>query len=32
MDDSGRPVAAGVYFAKLDAGGETLATKMILLK
>jgi putative hemolysin len=31
-DDSGRPVAAGAYFYRLDAGGETLTAKMILLK
>ena len=31
-DDSGRSVAAGAYFYRLDADGETLTAKMILLK
>ena len=31
-DDGGRPVAAGAYFYRLNAGGETLTAKMILLK
>ncbi|MCK4916207.1 MAG: hypothetical protein KAS89_08550, partial [Candidatus Eisenbacteria sp.] len=31
-DDRGQPVAAGAYFYRLDAGGETLTAKMILLK
>jgi hypothetical protein len=31
-DDSGRKVAAGGYFYRLDAGGETLTAKMIMLK
>jgi putative hemolysin len=31
-DDGGRKVAAGAYFYRLDAGGETLTAKMILLK
>lgn len=31
-DDGGRPVAAGAYFYRLEAAGETLTAKMILLK
>jgi flagellar hook assembly protein FlgD len=29
-DAGGRPVATGVYFCRLDAGGGTLTRKMIL--
>ncbi|MFH1864426.1 MAG: C1 family peptidase [Candidatus Eisenbacteria bacterium] len=31
-DDSGRAVAAGAYFYRIEAGGETLTAKMLLLK
>jgi hypothetical protein len=31
-DESGRQVAAGAYFYRLEAGGETLTAKMIMLK
>jgi hypothetical protein len=31
-DDRGRPVASGVYFYTLTAGGETHSRKMMLLK
>lgn len=31
-DDGGRPVASGVYFARLRAGGEQRVAKLILLK
>ena len=31
-DDTGHAVAAGAYFYRLDAGGETLTARMILLK
>ncbi|MCK4409069.1 MAG: hypothetical protein KAW67_03230, partial [Candidatus Eisenbacteria sp.] len=31
-DESGRPVAAGAYFYRLDVGGETLTASMILMR
>jgi len=31
-DDSGRRVASGTYFCRLEAGGEILSRKMVLLK
>jgi hypothetical protein len=31
-DGGGRRVASGVYFFKLDAGGQTAARKVVLLK
>ena len=32
VDDGGRPVATGTYFCRLDAGGKTYSTRMVLLK
>ena len=32
LDDAGRPVAAGVYFYRLQAGEFTQARKLLLLK
>jgi flagellar hook assembly protein FlgD len=31
-DDSGVTTSAGVYFARLDAGGESTSRKLIILK
>ncbi len=31
-DEAGRPLAAGIYFARLEAGGEVLLRKLTLLK
>ena len=31
-DDSGRPLGAGNYFARLQSGGQTRTTKLVLLK
>jgi flagellar hook assembly protein FlgD len=31
-DDSGLKVSTGVYFARLDAGGDSMSRKLIMLK
>ncbi|MFH1841724.1 MAG: FlgD immunoglobulin-like domain containing protein, partial [bacterium] len=31
-DDAGRPVASGAYYARLEFGGTTQISKMVLLK
>ena len=31
-DDSGQPLGTGVYFMRLRAGGQSLITKVVLLK
>jgi hypothetical protein len=31
-DDAGRPLSSGVYFARLEAAGESVTRKMVLLK
>jgi hypothetical protein len=31
-DSAGRPVASGVYFARLVAGGETANRKLVLVR